>query len=249
MKVIFGLSCIVLLAFTAIPACGQNYYYVRSSVSLPWGETTNEEAMDNVFGAGNWTTLYYETLDVSGLLTSSTAFIFLEGGDSSYDAFQAFMTAHGDLRQQSDGSYVGDGTITAWIGGGGRLLIMSAPNDPLNGATVYLPDNIMLYADAFYASAASQAWATDASNPIFSAPNSTAYFFTGDFFSHGYFTGTHVSSIMESNLSEIVLGQDTEIGSGLMVFGGMTTDNFDLPQPAAHSLVENIVNYTALRTW
>lgn len=231
MKASSILAVIVLSAFAAIPASGQNYYYVRSQADQPWGQSTNEDAMDNVFGAGNWTTLYYETLDAGGLLSGSTAFIFLEGGDSSFTAFSGFMSNNA-------------AALADWIASGGRLLIMSAPNDPLNSATVNLPDNIVLSADAFYASAASAAYATDVSNPIFSGPDSTAYYFTGDFFSHGYFTGTDVSSIMESNLGETVLGQDL-IGSGLMVFGGMTTDNFDLPQPAAHSLLENIIYYTA----
>jgi len=231
MKVSSILAGIVLFAFAAIPACGQNYYYVRSEAAQPWGQNTNEDAMDNVFGPGNWTTLYYETLDIGGLLSGSTAFIFLEGGDSSFTAFANFMTTYAT-------------PLTDWIESGGRLLLVSAPNDPLNGATVNLPDNIVLSADAFYASAASAAWATDISNPIFSGPNSTAYYFTGDFFAHGYFSGMRVSSIMESDLGEVILGQDL-LGSGLMVFGGMTTDNFDLPQPAAHSLIENIIYYAA----
>ncbi len=234
MKAISGLSCIVLLACAAIPASGQ-YVYVRSNISLPWGQTTNESAMDSVFGAGNWTTQYYETLDPSGLLSSANQFIFLEGGDSAYIAFADFIDTNGVA-------------LTTWISNGGRLLIMSAPNNPLNSVSLYLPDNVLLSADAFYASAASSAYATDISNPIFSGPNSTAYYFTGDFLAHGYFSGTDVSDIMISNLDEVVLGQDTSLGTGLMVFGGMTTDNFDLPQPAAHSLLENIIYYTAYTT-
>jgi hypothetical protein len=233
MKAFSRISCIVLLACAVIPAFGQ-YVYVRSNTNLPWGQTTNESALDSVFGAGNWTTLYYETLDtvsLANLLSSSTQFIFLEGGDSSYSAFATFM--------QTNGS-----SLTTWLYSGGRLLSMSAPNDPLNGATLYLADNIVLHADAFYGSAASSASAIDISNPIFWGPNSTAFDFTGDFFSHGYFTGPQVAPLMLSNLSEVVLGQD-QLGSGLQVFGGMTTDNFHLPQPAAHALLENIIYYTA----
>jgi hypothetical protein len=158
----------------------------------------------------------------------------MEGGDSSFPGFQSFVNQHGNQ-------------LYSWVQSGGRLLIMSAPNDPLNGATLYLPDNIVLHSDAFYGSAASSAYATDISNPVFSAPYATSYSFTGDFFSHGYFSGTQVQRIMSSNLNECVLGQDV-IGTGLMVFGGMTTDNFHLPQPAAHSLLENIIYYTAYTT-
>jgi hypothetical protein len=228
MKAFSGLSCILLLA-AAIPAHGQ-YVYVRSNVNQPWGQATNEDAMDNVFGAGTWATMYYETLDAATMLTTQTQFLFLEGGDSSYLPFAEFINNNINL-------------LSVWISNGGRLLIMSAPNDPLLGVTLTLPDNITLSSDAFYGSAANSAYPTDTSNPIFSGPNSTAYYFTGDFFSHGYFMGQNLANIMQSNLNETVLGLDV-IGSGLMVVGGMTTDNFQLPQPAAHALLENIIYYT-----
>ena len=221
----------LLLASTAMPALSQHYYYIRSNAGQPWGETTNEDAMDNVFGSGMWSTLYYETLNVNNIFNPSTTFIFMEGGDSSFTSFQNFMQSN-------------QTTVYNWIHGGGMLLIMSAPNNPLASAIVPLPDGIILAADAFYESAASSANAMDISNPIFNTPNSAAYSFTGDFFSHGYFAGNNVTPLMESNLNEIILGQDA-IGQGLMVFGGLTTDNFQQPQPAAHSLLENIIYYTA----
>jgi hypothetical protein len=233
MKAFFKLSRIILLACAVTPAFGQ-YVYMRSNVNLPWGQSTNEDAMDNVFGPGVWTTMYYETFDWTVLFTSANQFIFLEGGDSSYAAFASFMQTYGT-------------SLGAWLSSGGRLLIMSAPNDPLNSATVNLPDNIVLSADQFYGSAASSAWAADISQPIFHGPKSTSFYFTGDFFSHGYFSGNDVVPLMYSNLNEVVLGQD-RVGLGLMVFGGMTTDNFQLPQPAAHALLENIISFTAFTT-
>jgi hypothetical protein len=231
MKALSRLSCIALLAGIAVPASGQ-YVYMRSNVNLPWGQTTNEDAMDNVFGAGAWTALYYEQFSSSYLFSSYVQFIFLEGGDSSFTAFSSFMSTYSS-------------SLTAWLNNGGRLVIMCAPNDPLNPESVTLPDGVTLNSDAYYASAANSAYATDTSNAIFNGPNSTAYYLTGNFFSHGYFgfATTHASALMQSNLNEIVLGQD-EVGAGLMVFGGLTTDNFQSPQPAAHSLLENILYYT-----
>ena len=223
----------MVLAGVAIPALADNQYvYIRSNTDVPWGQSTNEDAMNNVPFPAGWTTMYYETVDPNVLLSSSTLFIFMEGGDSSFDSFQSFVTTNGDA-------------LAAWIQNGGKLLIMSAPNDPLSPATVSLPDNITLHSDAFYQSAATEAWGVNNGNQIFKNPNNIYYDFTGNFFAHGYFTGSNVGSLMVSNLSEVVLGQD-EIGSGLMVFGGMTTDNFQLPQPDAHLLLENIIYYTAL---
>jgi len=236
MKAIFCFALPALLTLSILPAFGQTgqAVYMRSSISQPWGQSTNEDAMDQVF-PGNWTTLYYETVDPAALLSSATSFIFMEGGDSSYDPFATFINTYGVQ-------------LTTWISNGGRLLIMSAPNNPLVSTQLYLPGNIALQSDAFYASAATSASAVDISNPIFFRPyGATGYYFTGDFFSHGYFTGPQLQPIMLNNLSEIVLGQ-YQYGTGLMVYGAMTTDNFqqgELPT-APHSLLENIIYYTAL---
>ena len=236
MKAIFRFALPALLTLSILPAFGQTSgqaVYMRSSISQPWGQNTNEDAMDQVF-PGNWTTVYYETVDPVALLSSATRFIFMEGGDSSYDPFAAFI----------NNNLV---PLTQWISNGGRLLIMSAPNNPLVSTHLYLPGNIALLSDEFYASAATSAIAVDISNRIFSAPyGATGYYFTGDFFSHGYFTGPQLQPIMLNDLSEVVLGQ-YQYGTGLMVYGGMTTDNFQqgLLPTAPHLLLENIIDYTA----
>jgi hypothetical protein len=238
MKFASKLACIAVFASVVTPAFAGSdsstpYVYMRSEVAQPWGQATNEDAMDNVFTSGNWTTLYYEEVDPNVLLVSSTKFIFMEGGDSSYAAFEYFMEHYGT-------------NLYTWLYNGGRLVIMSAPNDPILGSTLYLPDNIVLNSDAFYGSASSLAYATEYSNIVFNHPNSTAYTITGDFVSHGYFTKANntIHSLMENEFGEIILGMD-RIGGGLMFFGGLTTDNFQLPQPAAHSLLENILTYTS----
>jgi len=235
MKATSKFACITLLACVAIPAFADStanqYVYIRSNINQPWGQETNEDAMDSIFGVGNWVTMYFESIPGNSLFASSTKFIFMEGGDSSFTVFQAYMEANRDF-------------ATNWIRNGGRLLILAAPNDPLNGAELHLPDEIVLHSDPYYESAASSAYAIDISNPIFSGPNATTYSFSGDFVSHGYFTGDDLNAILLSNLNEVILGEDV-IGSGLMVFGGLTTDNFQLPQPAAHSFLKNIIYHTA----
>src|SRR6201995_4399844 len=103
MKLASKLACIAVLAGVVTPVFADGdgggstpYVYMRSEEAQPWGQTTNEDAMDNVFTAGNWTTLFYEEVDPSALLVSSTKFIFMEVGDSSYAAFAKFMTHYGD---------------------------------------------------------------------------------------------------------------------------------------------------------
>jgi hypothetical protein len=42
--------------------------YVRSNINQPWGQATNEDAMDAVFDSGKWTTMFYEALSLRDLL-------------------------------------------------------------------------------------------------------------------------------------------------------------------------------------
>ena len=58
--------------------------YMRSTVGQPWGVSTNEGAMDAVFGVGAWDDLRYETVDTTTLFADSK-FIFMEGGDNNAD--------------------------------------------------------------------------------------------------------------------------------------------------------------------
>ena len=167
MKAFSRLSCLVLLAGLAVPAYSQ-YVYMRSDVEAPWGQATNEDAMDNVFNAGGWTTQYYETADPNSLFTTSTQFIFMEGGDSSYLPFESFVNANLT-------------SLTNWLNNGGRLLIISAPNDPLpltddplHSAALTLPLGIVLYSDPYYGSASNLAYADDTTMPVFNGPFPTA---------------------------------------------------------------------------
>ncbi|HYV26383.1 MAG TPA: hypothetical protein VFA77_02550, partial [Candidatus Eisenbacteria bacterium] len=90
--------------------------YLRSVVGQPWGQTANETAMNRVFGAGNWLDLRYESVNAASLLSPSTSFIFMEGGDSNADEMEAFLNAN-------------MATIQTWLSAGGRLFLNAAPNE------------------------------------------------------------------------------------------------------------------------
>jgi len=86
--------------------------------------------------------------------------------------------------------------------------------------------------------------AVDVNHPIFVATGTTA--FTGSSFSHSAVSGTGLTPIIQesANPTEVPLAE-MAVGSGLVLFGGMTTDDFHSPQPAAHTLRINILRYTA----
>lgn len=80
----FACGCLAFLA-TGLVASDADAApaYVRSSISAPWGSTSNEEAMDLAFGGGLWDDLRYETVDPLALFSDGYHFIYLEGSDSN----------------------------------------------------------------------------------------------------------------------------------------------------------------------
>ena len=78
----------------------------------PWGNTTNNSAMDSAFGSGNWT-------GYNGFTTSAftgTKFVFLDGSDSNSSQLQSFLSANG-------------AQIDSYVQGGGHVFINAAPNE------------------------------------------------------------------------------------------------------------------------
>ena len=132
---VFSLFC---SSVDAIP-----YYVVNSN---PWGQTFNNQAMDQVYGAGNWAQADFNTPAVT-IFAPTTPFVMLEGSDGN-SGMPAFITANQAL-------------IEAWVYAGGRLFINAAPNYGSNQNWGF--DNTTLIYPNFYTSGR----ALDAGDTIF----------------------------------------------------------------------------------
>ena len=225
---------LLLLAVTGIllaSALSATPVYVRSTVGEPWGQTTNEAAMNQVFGTGAWTDARFESVDLTTLLTTAT-FLFLEGGDFTASELNSFLTANLS-------------TLETWVNNGGRLFINAAPNEGGNinfgfgGVTLLYDGNIL----------PNQAEAVNALHPIFNGPFTpvvTSY--TGTSFAHATLSGGGLTSLIlgseNGTPTGSVLGEKTW-GSGLVLFGGMTTTNFHSPETEAANLRANILAYAS----
>jgi MYXO-CTERM domain-containing protein len=205
----------------AVPA------YVRSSVAAPWGVSTNETAMDTVFGAGAWDDLRFETVDPDTLFSPSYQFVWLEGSDSNADELNAFFTAN-------------QTAIEDWVNNGGTLFMNAAPNEGGNmdwgfgGITLTYP----IYSASGHAS--------DGSHPIWNGPNlPVSQNFTGNSYAHASISGAGPIPVIESDAGGDPQVAEMDWGSGHVMFGGLTTDNFWSPQPDCANLRANIVAYLA----
>lgn len=202
--------------------------YIRGATA-PWGEVTNEAAMDVIFGAGNWDDL--RMADGAGPFVPGVHdFIFLEGGDDTANELAAFLTAN-------------QAAIEAYVTAGGRLLLNSAPNE--GGDIAYGFGGVTLV----YPASTDAVTAADAGHPVFGGPcDFVGTDYTGDSFGHAV-VGGEVSPIIigdigDENEGETVLGE-MDFGSGLVLFGGMTTNNYHDPEDQAANLRSNIIAYTA----
>jgi uncharacterized repeat protein (TIGR01451 family) len=206
------------------------YVYLRSVVGTPWGSIANETAMNRVFGTNFWRDLRYETVNPAQLFTATTRFIFMEGSESLADELELFLTTNLS-------------SIENWVADGGRLFLNAAPGEG-DGMNFGFGVNLV------YPEFSGNAQLADPFHPIFLGPfTPVGQAWTGGSFGHGTVTGTGLITLI-TNVADgnIVLGQKQH-GLGLVLFGGMTTDNFHGPQPEASNLRANILDYTARFTF
>jgi hypothetical protein len=221
---------LVAAALTALagPATASTAVYLYSqSAGAPWGVSSNEDAMDAVFGAGQWTPAGYNPAGAAAILGST--FAWLEGSDYSANALAAFLTTH---RTE----------LENWVQAGGRLLVNAAPNEGGNITALFdVTLNFDYWGDS---SMFERAVAADPNHPIFLGPYlPAATSYTGTYLGHAYVTGAGLTPILTGEGTDTrMLLAERRAGSGLVLFGGMAVDPF-YQQPDGHNLRKNILSY------
>jgi len=227
MKTRLLLLSLFLALFCSVSTFGQvNVYMISSTAGDPWDATSNTSGMTTVFGS-NWSEEYYESVNVSTLLTSNTKFIYMDGGANDDTYLSSFLSNNLTA-------------IQTWVSNGGHLFLNAAPwntgmNFGFGGVTLNFNTS---YTDA--ATAGEQV----GSNIIFSSPYSpTSSPWSGDYFAHAYISGSGYTTLIEDPATGRTLLAQMSYGSGIAMFGGMTADQFASPQPGAHYLRMNIFEY------
>ncbi|HNQ69268.1 MAG TPA: hypothetical protein PKN32_12880, partial [Bacteroidales bacterium] len=222
----FPINPISTTTYYAESQNGGRKYYINSSVGALWAAATNDpiNAMNTVFGAGNWTHEYFESVNISELLSSNTSFIYLEGSYLSATELEAFLTAN-----------ITD--IENWVSNGGHLLLKSGPNEDngmsfgFGGVAISSP-NWLSYGEAIVNN-----------HQVFNSPYlPCGTYFTGNPFALGYITGPGLTSLMNGAYGRVFLAE-RNWGSGKVVFSGMTLPYYWNPDPNSSNLLNNIINY------
>lgn len=210
-----------LLALSAGAVEAANAYAYQTGVSNPWGQTTNNAAMDAAFGAGNWD--LFQGFSISAF-SGATRFVFLDGSDDSANQLNTFLTAN-------------IAAIEAFVSGGGSVFINAAPNEGGNIAAGF--GGVVINYSASVSSAAKVDAAGVAAGLTDGGITDT---YTGTLFSHAAISGP-VSSLIFGQ-SGIILG-GLDFGSGYALFGGQTTTNFHSPSADAFQLRVNQLLFAA----
>jgi len=211
-------------------AAASNTFYMRSNVGNPWGSTTNQQAMNTAFGAGNWTEVFFETADPATVFSSATRFVFMEGSDSNANELNAFLTANLT-------------TIENWVAQGKTLFLNAAPNEGGNinfgfgGTTLVYPD----YSD--------NVTVVDTGHPIFTGPNlPVSQAMSGTTFAHASISGTgYTNLITDSGVPTRVVLAEKSWGNGQVAVGGMTTTDFHSPAAESFNIRANLLVYLESR--
>lgn len=206
-------------------SCVGNYYYIRSNTGSPWGSTSNETAMDAVYGAGVWTQEYFQTANPATLLSAATCTIFMDGSDGGATEFETFLNANMTA-------------IENWVAAGGRLFLNTAPNED-NGLSYGFGGTTMNYPSGLTATGN----AVVPAHAIFTGPFlPVGTSWTGNWFAHGNITNAGTNLITDSGTGVVVCSEKF-YGAGLVVFGTMTTANWHTPAAEGQNLRQNILCY------
>lgn len=185
----------------------------------PWGVSSNVDAMNAAFGAGNWDRHEFGSFGAGNL--AGLDFLYIDGGDGVSGQFNSFMAANIP-------------TLEAWVSAGNRLFINAARWD---GGEDYWGFGTYVY----YPTYSLEGHAVGA-HPIFDASTGTSW--TGSAFGHDIVFDTSFATVIESEVSDALLVEGSW-GLGHVMIGGMTSTFFHDPDVEAFNLRVNILDYMA----
>jgi len=202
--------------------------FVNSSVGTPWASSDYATCMDNVFGAGAWDDLFFETANPATLFSPAYTTIYLEGSDNNATAMAAFITANQAL-------------IEAWVAAGGLLYINAAPNQGGNinigfGGVVIEYDGINLTDFGELApDIAGNCLIVDMLDITADFP------IVGTSFAHASISGPGITPIILDQATGNPVLAELSFGAGNVVIGGMTAPFWQ--DAAGKQLLENILTH------
>lgn len=190
-------TALTAAAMAATPAYAAGIVYATDN--NPWGNLTNDAAMDSAFGAGNWTKSNYD----AGLFSASNSFLFIDGSDSNGNTFSNFITTNLTA-------------LTSFVNNGGVVFANMASNTGPN--SLALPFGYSSSYPNFSPSASLTAAGVTAGLDASGA----GLAWSGNYFGHNTLAG---GTCYVLGSAGCVFAGSTQ-GAGAFFAGGQTTTNF-----------------------
>lgn len=192
----------IALLTVAAPATASVVY--MTGTDNPWGQSTEDDAMDVAFGAGNWTKINgYTTAALTG-----SSFVYIDGGAGTAADFNSFI-----------GSNLA--ALESYVTAGGSLMLNAARWDfsPNTLTTVF---GSTIFGDDNYSVGSSTADLTADGTAAGLGANGAGSSWTGSYFSHDIVTG---GTCLVSGSAGCVFTAGTA-GAGTWAVGGQTAPGF-----------------------
>lgn len=227
MKKTFLFSSILFLLLCKV-SVGQGIVYLTDNNGEPWGSTSCVDAMNGVFGNGNYTTSYYQNVNANNLFVPGNCFIYLEGGADRDILMNNFIAANQVLMQN-------------WVNAGGHLILNSAGwNTDI--ACGFGGVRIVLLPAFNNTSTNGYIFPGQNAHPVFNNVTFPAGItWSGNWFSHDIILDNVGQPFIDGDVGRIATEQ--VYGSGKVIFSGMTSTSFHNPQPDADNLRKAILDY------
>ena len=195
------IASIALLTVTAPATAGIVYMTGNNN---PWGQSSEDDAMDKAFGAGNWTKI--NGYDMAAL--SGSSFVYIDGGADTSADFNSFV-----------GSNLA--ALESYVTAGGSLVLNAARWD-FNPNTLNTVFGSTITGDNSYSVGSGTADLTAAGAAAGLGANGAGSSWTGGYFSHDIVSG---GTCLVSGSAGCVFTVGTA-GAGSWGVGGQTAPYF-----------------------
>ena len=221
-------GCATVIHYEPIDGTGAQYVYSSEIGVEPGISNPVSTAMDAVFGADNWDLNYYETVNPYTLFSGDNCFIYLEGSELHWTAFETFINDNLPL-------------IEGWVSAGGHLYI---------SANAYTGDGGFIGFEDLgitYPSLTSTTTAVDAAHPVYSGAFGTVTdAYSGTYVSNAHITGS-ITPIMRNEACDAcyIMGEKLW-GSGKVFVNTLGAPDYCTPADEAQLLLQNTIDYIKL---
>ena len=207
--------------------------------TAPYFNTTNTTCMNAVFGEGNWTQEYFETVDPEVLFSDSSCFIFLDGSYNHIVSMEIFLNENRQLMEN-------------WVAAGGKLYLNSSGSES-EGEHFYVDYGFDGTKIAMSYQVTDIKKKVGTTHPIYDGPYTpVGTTFSGFYASNAVIYGKNYDTLANENLDGVLIGAphndipcmiEKQWGIGKVILSAWAPSQLLDPEDKNMNLRQNILVY------